>query len=251
MNEQGILARPAKGIAPKEAVAVPDFEDAYDEPLSRALDLGTWTLGEDLISTYARIEQEVASAVSEEARIRKSVREIVFGRLQSAPGAPNNAGVYQANRADIERVHVGLLFNGAVEACDGISIVHDTLPLTITQLGICLVSYNGEQGSWAHRLFRRDLRSRISDPVDEVLSVLERREKREAQGIGADRLSELARRGIMAYAERAVLREKSNAQWRMGHGSPAPVRTSDRALGFSGKQYQRESRFDSLVCAGA
>ena len=26
----------------------------------------------------------------------------------------------------------------------------------------------------------------------------------------------------MAYAERAVLREKSDAQWRMGHGSPAP-----------------------------
>ena len=220
MSEQRISA-PAKAIASKEAV-IPDFEDAYDEPLSRALDLGTWTLGEDLISTYARIEQEVASAVVQEARVRKNVREIVFGRLQSAPGAPDNAGVYQANRAEIERVHIGLLFNGAVEACDGISVVHDTLPLTITQLGICLVSYNGEQGTWAHRLFRRDLRSRINDPVDEVLSVLERRERREAQGLGADRLSELARRGIMAYAERAVLREKSNARWRMGHGSPAP-----------------------------
>jgi hypothetical protein len=208
------LAKPSADLA--------DFEAAYDEPLSRALDLDTWTIGEDLLSAYGRIEQEVASAVLEENRVRKNVREVVFARLQGAPGAPTNAGVYQVRRADVERVHIGLLFNGGVEACDGISVVHDTLPLTITQLGICLVSYNGEQGTWAHRLFRRDLRSRISDPVEEVLSVLERREKREAQGQGGDRLSELARRGIMAYAERAVLREKSNAQWRMGHGSPAP-----------------------------
>lgn len=208
------LAKPSAELA--------DFEAAYDEPLSRTLDLDTWTLGEDLLSAYGRIEQEVASAVLEENRVRKNVREVVFARLQGAPGAPPNAGVYQVRRADVERVHIGLLFNGGVEACDGISVVHDTLPLTITQLGICLVSYNGEQGTWAHRLFRRDLRSRISDPVEEVLSVLERREKREAQGQGGDRLSELARRGIMAYAERAVLREKSDAQWRMGHGSPAP-----------------------------
>lgn len=35
-------------------------------------------------------------------------------------------------------------------------------------------------------------------------------------------MSELARRGIMAFAERAVLVHKSSAPWRMGHGSPAP-----------------------------
>jgi len=44
-----------------------------------------------------------------------------------------------------------------VEACDGTCSVHDTLPLTITQIGVCLVSYLGEQGAWGHRLFRRDL----------------------------------------------------------------------------------------------
>jgi hypothetical protein len=222
MSQTHKSERPVDKSLAKPSAELADFEEAYDEPLSRALDLDTWTLGEDLTSAYGRIEREVASAVAEENRVRKNVREVVFARLQGAPGAPVNAGVYQVRRTDVERVHVGLLFNGGVEACDGISVVHDTLPLTITQLGICLVSYNGEQGTWAHRLFRRDLRSRISDPVEEVLSVLERREKREAQGQGGDRLSELARRGIMAYAERAVLREKSDAQWRMGHGSPAP-----------------------------
>jgi hypothetical protein len=37
-----------------------------------------------------------------------------------------------------------------------------------------------------------------------------------------DSLSELARRGIKGYAERAVLLEQSTAPWRLGHGSVAP-----------------------------
>jgi hypothetical protein len=222
MNEKTSSEVPSQELRLKPQAELADFEAAYDEPFSKTLDLDTWTLGEDLVSAYGRIEAEVATAVAEENRVRKNVRDLVFNRLSGAPGAPPNAGVYQATLTTIEKVHAGLLFNGGVEACDGISVVHDTLPLTITQIGICLVSYNGEQGTWAHRLFRRDLRSRVADPVDEVLSVLERREKREAQGRGGERLSELARRGIMAYAERAVLREKSHAQWRMGHGSPAP-----------------------------
>jgi hypothetical protein len=101
-------------------------------------------------------------------------------------------------------------------------VVHDTIPLTITQIGVCLVSYNGQQGTWAHRLFRRDLREKMNDPVGEALALLSRREKREGQGLEGNKLSELARRGIMAYAERAILLQKSQARWRMGHGNPAP-----------------------------
>jgi hypothetical protein len=57
------------------------------------------------------------------------------------------------------------------------------------------------------------------------MELLERRRSRAAIGIdsgGRDRLSSLARRGIMAYAERAVLLDKATAPWRMGHGSPTP-----------------------------
>lgn len=199
-----------------------EFEAAHGESLSSVLNLDTWTAGEDLLATYGRLEREVAEAVAQEDEYRKTIREIIFTQLHKGVGAPPNAGVYQARIQDLERVHKGLLFNGGVEACDGISLVHDTIPLTITQIGVCLVSYNGQQGAWAHRLFRRDLRARSADPVDEVMTLLERREKREAQGQGADSISELARRGIMAYAERAILKDKSTAQWRMGHGNPAP-----------------------------
>jgi hypothetical protein len=215
---------------------LPEFETAFGEPFLNTLDIDTWMLGEDLAESYVRLEQEVAEAVAQEDEHRKTIRDVVFSRISNAPGAPKNAGVYQAKRRDIEHIHTGLLFNGGVEACDGTSIVHDTIPLTITQIGVCLVSYNGEQGSWAHRLFRRDLRSKIGDPVEEVLSVLERREKREAQGLGDEPISDLARRGIMTYAERKILKEKSDASWRMGHGSPAPY---ELLTGLWSSQYDR------------
>jgi hypothetical protein len=125
----------------------------------------------------------------------------------------------------LEDVHRKVLFNGAAEACDGTVVSHDTLPLTITQIGVCLVSYRGDQGSWVHRLYRRDLRaSNKRDPVDETMELLERRRQRGAvdQRSTRDRLTDMARRGIMAYAERAVLLDRSSAIWRIGHGNPTP-----------------------------
>ena len=203
----------------KPSANLPEFEDAYGESLSQTLNLDTWMHGEDLAEMYGRLEKEIADAVIMEDSYREIIRKEVFSKIKSSPGAPHNAGITQAKKEDLERIHKGLLFNGGVEACDGTSVVHDTLPLTITQIGISLVSYNGNQGTWGHRLFRRDLRSKISDPVEEVLTVLERREKRESQGMDGEKLSELARRGIMAFAERAILKDKSQALWRMGHGN--------------------------------
>ncbi|CAG0947701.1 hypothetical protein ANRL1_04443 [Anaerolineae bacterium] len=200
----------------------PDFEAVFGESLARALDLTTWTRGEDWLGNLDTAGEEFAGALAQEKRIRQPIREKIFPTLSTFPDAPSNAGVYRANRQHLEKVYSGLLFNGQVEACDATMVTHDTLPLTITQIGVCLVSYNGEQGSWAHRFFRRDLRTRIADPVEEALEILERREKRKAQEQGDDPLSELAGRGIMAYAERAILRDKSKALWRMGHGNPAP-----------------------------
>ncbi|QQS46483.1 MAG: hypothetical protein IPM66_21685 [Acidobacteriota bacterium] len=219
-NKHGIAM--TVGPLEKPDAELAEFEAAYGEKFTDTLDLSTWTLGEDLAATLDRLEQEVAEALRKEDESRKTVREIIFPKLRTAPDAPLNAGLYQARRSHLEKIHTGLLFNGGVEACDGTSVNHDTLPLTITQIGVCLVSYNGQQGSWAHRLYRRDLRTQLSNPVEEIIAMLDRREKREAVGQDGDSVSELARRGIMAYAERAILREKSSASWRMGHGSPAP-----------------------------
>jgi hypothetical protein len=60
--------------------------------------------------------------------------------------------------------------------------------------------------------------------VEEALAVLERRRRRAGLEMESarDTLSDLAPRGIMAYAERAALLDRSTAPWRMGHGNPTP-----------------------------
>jgi hypothetical protein len=201
-----------------------EYEEATGEKLAHTLDIQSWQPGEDLGQLYGRLEREIEDAVHQENRIRERIRQNVFPLLQTRPGSPTGAGVYVASVEQLEEVHHGLLFNGAVEACDGTSIVHDTLPVTITQIGVCLVSYQGDQGSYVHRIFRRDVRVRGTDPVDEAMEVLDRRRQRTGfdNSSRRDVMSDLLRRGIMAYAERAVLLRRSDALWRMGHGNPAP-----------------------------
>lgn len=220
----GLLDQPVAGPNEEPALSGDEFAAAHGEKLSQTLDLATWTPGADLSAMYARLEQEVAEAVRKETDYQKLIRAKVFPLLRTREGAPRGAGVYRAPLERVEDVHRKLLFNGAVEACDGTVASHDTLPVTITQIGVCVVSYRGDQGSWVHRIYRRDLRtSSAQNPVDETLDLLERR--RERGGVGhttRDRLTDLARRGIMAFAERAVLLDRSSAAWRMGHGNPTP-----------------------------
>jgi hypothetical protein len=202
-----------------------EYEEAHGEKLSQTLDLSTWRSGADLMEMYARLEQEVAEAIRKENEYQKQIRQEIFPLLGKRAGAPRGAGVYRVTIERLEEIHKELLFNGAVEACDGTVLAHDTLPMTLTQLGVCLVSYQGDQGTWVHRIFRRDLRTSFAkNLVDEVLDLLDRRRHRgsDERVSSYDRLSNLARRGIMAYAERAVLLDRSQSEWRMGHGNPTP-----------------------------
>lgn len=223
------LAKPAADDRPNAASAVQtigddEFRDMFGEPLARTLDLATWRPGEDLGELYGQLEAQVTAALADEAPLRAQIRASVFPRIGDYRGAPRDAGVYQATVDDIAHVHHAVLFNGGVEACDGTTVTHDTLALTITQIGVCLVAYHGHSGSWIHRLFRRDLRSAVADPAEQAMALIERRQRRSGidQPERDGQLSELARRGVMAYAERAVLLERSTAPWRLGHGNPAP-----------------------------
>jgi hypothetical protein len=213
-------------MAPQDPGPPPDadFRDAFGEGLNDALDLDAWRPGVDLAAEYRRIEAEVRAAVRYETDLQKRVRDRVFPALSRAEGAPKGAGKYEVPVAEIEATQRGLLFPGAVEACDGSSQTHDTLALTIHQLAVGLVSYAGDQGTWQQRLYRRDLRLGRPDPAAEVLEVLERRGRREGlHAADHDRLSELAGRALMTWAERAFLLHRATAEWRMGHGSPAPL----------------------------
>src|SRR6266702_2199417 len=201
-----------------------EFQAAFGAPVDNALNLDTCQIGEDLATMYLTLEKEVADAVKQGGRISERTRSELFPIVFKHPQAPLNAGCYQVDIATLEMIHRGLLFNGGVEACDGTSLVHDTLPITIAQIGVSLVSYQGDQGTWVHRLFRRDLRVGGLDPIDEAIALLERRSKRDSTDVRStrDKLSEFTQRGIMAYAERAILLHKSQALWRMGHGHPVP-----------------------------
>ncbi|MGI8551654.1 MAG: hypothetical protein ACR2PL_12845 [Dehalococcoidia bacterium] len=201
------------------------IERAFGEPIERILDPASWSTDPDLGGLYRRLDQEIADAVHLEGQVLPRVRELVLPALRKRAGAPPGGGVYQVSTDHLARIHRGLLFTGAVEACDGTSQSHDTLPLTIADLGVGLVGYRGDRGTWMQRLFRRDLRFSGDDPIEEALTLLDARTRRGGfeQDSTRDQLSEFSRRGIMTYAERAILTDRSNALWRMGHGQPAPL----------------------------
>jgi hypothetical protein len=195
------------------------FRMRFDEDLRQTLNVSKWRVGNDLNHEYSRIEREVREAVEREDALQARIRDQIFPRLRKRENAPKNAGQHLATLDAIQKLHHGLLFNGGVEACDGTIQVHDTLPLTIYQIGVSLVSYKGDQGTWCQRLFRKDLRQTGGDPVEEALEILERRSERSALG-GRDAFGELVQKAILDYAERAILLRHSESQWRIGHGNP-------------------------------
>jgi hypothetical protein len=219
----GATAQPGL-LSPPDEIGAADFIASYGESLERTLNLDTWEPGENLDRMFARLDQEISEALAREDELYKQIRSVVFPQIAQRRHAPPEAGVVEVTADQLKAVQQQALFNGAVEASYGTSTGHDTLPMSITQIGVCLVSYAGERGAWVHRLFRRDLRLHGVNPVDEALAILERREvQSESARLGRrDRLTELGRRGITAYAERAVLLKRSQAPWRMGRGHPAP-----------------------------
>ena len=198
------------------------FIREFGDSLDRILDPESWTAGADLSNTYARLEQEVRASVDQERRIRNTLRERLLPRIEATGLAGPNSGVYRATPAQIGRIHSGLLLNGQVEACDGIAMTHDTLSMTFIQIGVCMVSYDGDQQTWSQRMFRRDLRSDGSDALSEMLDLLDRRRTTGEGARARDRVSRLARLGIQAYAQRMFLTRHSNATWKMCQGAPAP-----------------------------
>lgn len=157
-NGQQSAARVADLAASPDDEAFPvsakSFAQQFDEDILQTLDVERWALGNDLDAEYQRIEREVREAEKIETARDQQIREELLPRLAELPNMPKNAGKHAATPADIALVHRGLLFNGGVEACDGTIQIHETLPLTIYQIGVSLVSYRGDQGTWGQRLFR-------------------------------------------------------------------------------------------------
>ena len=202
-----------------------EIEDTLGESLDSILDISRWHEGVDLANLYGKLNQAVAESVAQADRTRAPLRQLLFEKLEEGAGqgtAPDAAGLYGLTVADIKFVHRHLLFNGATECCDGTVVSHDSLLLTVAQIGVSLVAYQGNAGTWVQRLYRRDLTGQFADPMEEAIALLERRNRSESADAveTRDPLSTLLRRGLMEYAERAVLLLNATAPWRMGHGNP-------------------------------
>ncbi|MEI9908525.1 MAG: hypothetical protein WDO71_01965 [Bacteroidota bacterium] len=208
------------------ALSIDDFQKAFGENFSDAIDINTWSIGANLAELYPLIESEWLQAKTDENKNRRIFRETVFPRIKEVGNVPF-AGLHDdVNDVKqlLDKMHRGFLFNGAVTACGSTHVIFNTVPLTITQIGICLVNYERQHGSYSHRLFRRDLRFKSNDPIQEALDLIEKRRSDDNAGDKRSAMSNLAVRGIKAYTERAILLEKKDvkAKWLLGNGSPAP-----------------------------
>jgi hypothetical protein len=221
-ENEDILNEDALDKRDEKPLSIDDFKKAYGEDFSNTIDLDTWRIGENLAELYPLIESELIKAKKDEEKNHKIFRETIFPRIKQLEHV-SHAGLHRLDSEDIiEKVHKGLLFNGGVTACGSVSAVYDTVPISITQIGICLVNYQGQHGSYSHRLFRRDLRFKGDDPVKEAFDLIEKRRGDDISGDRGSKLSTLAIRGIKTFAERAILLEKSDSQWLLGNGSPTP-----------------------------
>ncbi len=193
------------------------FKKLYGEDYTDAINIKTWEVDRNLARLYSEIEKELFAAKKGELESQEVKRKELFPLVEKSALVPH-AGLHSDTTIElIEKIHKGFLFNGAVTACGSFSITYDSLPISITQMGICLVNYQGQHGSYSHQLFRRDLRFNNCSSLEEAVALIERR-----QHDDKTKLNSLAMRSIRAYAERAILLEKANSKWLLGYGFPAP-----------------------------
>ncbi len=222
-----------------EDLSTDDFKKSYGEDLANTIDIETWKIDRNLAKLYSKIEQELLDAKRNEIKANKVFRDEVFPRIKENITLPE-AGLHADTTLElIEKIHKGFLFNGAVTACGGVSTMYDSLPISITQMGVCLVNYQGQHGSYSHQLFRRDLRFTHADPVKDAKELIERRRSDDKT-----KLHNLAMSAIKAYAERAILLEKSDSKWLMGIGSPVP---NEFMMGFwANREEMKEKSVDLM-----
>lgn len=222
-NLEQISGSESPNIGDTGNVSMDDFKKVYGEDFSKTIDIDTWRIGENLAELYPLIEKELTQAKKDEQKTHQTFREVVFPKIKEkglVPYAGLNKDV--KDEETIKKAHRGLLFNGAVTACGSVSSIYNSVPISITQIGVCLVNYQGQHGSYSHRLFRRDLRYKNDDPIKDAIDLIEKRRSDEDANNKRERLSDIAVRGIKTYAERSILLEKSESKWILGNGSPIP-----------------------------
>jgi hypothetical protein len=196
------------------------YRDLTGETIEDTLNLASWYPADRLAEQFDRIQREIESALAHETESRAAIRKTVFPLLQSRTAAPPNAGVHRVSLDNLRTIQRSLLFSGHVQAVDGASVVHETLPITIVQTAVVMANYLGETGAWGHRIFQKDVRLQPRNGLDEALAFLQGRAQQDEEGDGG--ISDMLRRGLMMHGELNVLATAAAAPWRIGHGHPLP-----------------------------
>ena len=194
-----------------------EYERATGESIEKTLDIDSWQPADRYAETITRLQVAIDESLEEAERANAAIRSKILPALSVREGRPNCAGHFKTDLAALREIHRSVLFNGLVAAVDGTSIVHEALPLTIVQVGIAAVNYMGDNGTWGHRVYRRDVRLQGDDALAQALSVLEHGAQRDEN---AEPISDMLRRAMMTFGERVILADKTEKPWRMGHGNP-------------------------------
>jgi hypothetical protein len=206
---------------PIDEVTSDEYRRITGESLSQTVDLAGWKKGVEALKDYDKLEAEVIAAEEISAEVRKAIRDKIFPAIPKTENAPKDAGVWRLAPAEVGQTHRDVLMNGLVEGCDGNVHVVNTMTLQIVQIAVVGVSYNAEEESWAHRIFKRDIRVQPgADMVEETLKLLKRRSPDEDGRDKPRRVTEMMRRGVMTFMERQVLADALRSPWRIGHGNP-------------------------------
>lgn len=206
---------------PLTEVSADDYKKLTGESLSETVDLQRWKRGMDALRDYDRLEAEVVAGETASAEVRAAIREKIFPAIAEAEGAPATAGVWRLTDDDVRQTQHDVLMNGLVEGCDANVHVFNTMALQVIQIAVVAASYNAQEESWAHRIFKRDIRiDPGSNMVEETLALLKRRSPDDATITKPKAVTDMMRRGVMTFMERQVVADALKAPWRMGHGNP-------------------------------
>ena len=201
------------------------FRSASARACSNTLDLDSWPPASTWSASTPASSARSSGRSSSRASSTRAGARLPEARLRA--GAPPEAGYY--DQVPVER-HRDRPPRAAVQrrggGCDGTTQDHDTLALTVHQIGVCLVSlHRATRGAGARGCSAATCARHTATRSRTMLALLERRGRR--AGLNQpDRRDGLSRTGPAGGDElrrggRAA-GQVERAVWRMGHGSPAP-----------------------------
>jgi hypothetical protein len=224
IDDNGVEPLRPAGAESDSIVASSEIENALVQTIATALDFANWEQSGGF-AALNKAQEYLKRSIREQERVLIKVRKHLLSALRSFPDAPDSAGVYRVSENQLRIARRSVLLPGKLVAARGASVGHDSLVASLVSVGICLIRYDGKMRSWRTIFLRHDCDVRSSNPVDEILAVLDRRARRSSAGPGAsgqDSISRLMRRAFQSAAERKSLLEQNGSGWCMGYGLPAP-----------------------------